>query len=152
MKRSEKQKIVRDQLSESLKPFGVLAKVDRPHTGWIKAIRSALGMSLATLAKRVGVHKSRVAKIEQDEVAGNLTVKTMQKIADGLDCVFVYGFVPRHSLDKVVYDQAFIKASHELSKIMHTMSLEAQDIPDKEQEKLLEQILNQILESGNVWK
>jgi predicted DNA-binding mobile mystery protein A len=152
MKHREKNKIIREQLAVSLKPFSKLTKINRPHTGWIRALRTALGMSMATLAERLGVHKSRVSKIEQDEVAGNLTIKTMQKVADGLDCVFVYGFVPRSSLDDTINQQAFLKASKELNKLMHTMSLEAQDLPNNERQKLLKQMINQILESGSLWK
>ncbi len=152
MKRGVKNKIIREQLTDSLKPFLDLVHVDRPHTGWIKAIRTALGMSMATLADRIGVNKSRIAKIEQDEIAGNLTIKTMQKVADGLDCVFVYGFVPRTSLDDTVKQQAFLKASKEFDKVMQTMSLEAQDLPESERKKLLEQMVAQVLESGSVWK
>ncbi len=152
MKQNYKYSIIREQLTHSLKPFSGLAKVDRPYAGWIRAIRTALGMSMAALADRIGVHKSRISKIEQDEIEGNLTVKTMQKVADGLDCEFVYGFVPRSSLENTVKQQAFSKASKEYDKLMQTMSLEAQDIPDSEREKLLNQIIDQILESGSVWK
>lgn len=152
MKNETKNKIIREQLTHSLKPFSGLAKVGRPHSGWIKAIREALGMSMAALAGRIGVHKSRISKIEQDEIEGNLTIKTMQKVADGLNCNFVYGFIPRSSLENTVNQHAFLKASKEVDKLMQTMSLEAQDIPDSEREKLLNQITAQILESGSVWK
>lgn len=152
MKRSDKIKIIRKQLTDSLKPISKLIEIDRPHTGWIRAIRTALGMSMATLAGRLEVNKSRISKIEQDEIAGNLTVKTMQKVADGLDCVFVYGFVPRSSLEETVQKQAYLKASEELSKLLHTMKLEAQNISDYDRQKLLNQMINQSLESGSLWK
>ncbi|HCY83850.1 MAG TPA: hypothetical protein DHV36_01815, partial [Desulfobacteraceae bacterium] len=63
-----------------------------------------------------------------------------------------YGFVPRTSLDDTVKQQAFLKASKEFDKVMQTMSLEAQDLPESERKKLLEQMVAQVLESGSVWK
>lgn len=152
MKQISKNLIIREQLTDSLKPFSGLTKVKRPYAGWIRAIRNALGMSMAALADRIGVHRSRIAKIEQDEIEGSLTIKTMQKVADGLDCEFVYGFVPRNGLENTINRQVHLRASEEFEKLMQTMSLEAQEIPESEREKLLNQLITQILESGSVWK
>ena len=152
MKHNSKNRIIREQLTDSLKPFFGAAKVERPYTGWIRAIRNALGMSMAALADRIGVHRSRIAKIEQDEIEGSLTIKTMQKVADGLDCEFVYGFVPRDGLENTVNKQVLLKASEEFEKLRQTMSLEAQDIPNSQREKLLNQMVSKILESGSIWK
>ncbi len=99
MKRYKQQKIIRSQLDETLKQFSVLTSVNRPMKGWIRAVRDALGMGMRQLATRMGVHTSRISKIESDEISGNLTLKTMEKVADSLDCVFVYGLVPRRTFE-----------------------------------------------------
>ncbi len=148
----QKNKIIREQLDKTLKQFVHLAAANRPIKGWIRAIRTALGMNMQQLADRIGVHKSRIPRIEQDEVAGNLTIKTLQKAAEGLDCVFLYGFVPRESLENTVHQQAYLKATKDFNKLMHTMDLEAQSIPDSQRQKLFEQMLNDHLNSPNLWK
>ncbi len=152
MDRNQKNKIIREQLDEALKLFAPLVTANRPMKGWIRAIRTALGMNMQQLADRIGVHKSRIPRIEQDEVAGNLTIKTLQKAAEGLDCVFVYGFVPRESLEDTVHQQAYLKATKDLNKLIHTMDLEAQSISDSQRQKLLDQMLNEHLNSPNLWK
>ena len=44
--------------------------------------------------------------IGQDEVGGSLTLKTLPRIVDALDWVFVYGFVPRKTLEDTLRNQA----------------------------------------------
>ena len=61
-----------------------------PKQGWISAVRRALGMTAKQLAERVGLSQPRIAKMELNE--NNLKISTMKKIAEGLDCDFVYGF------------------------------------------------------------
>ena len=41
-----------------------------PVRGWIKAIREALGMSTAQLAKRLGVKQPSVVALERSEAKG----------------------------------------------------------------------------------
>jgi len=43
-----------------------------PETGWIKAIREALGMSSNDLAKKVGIDQSRISRLESAEKDGNI--------------------------------------------------------------------------------
>ena len=50
----------------------------------------------------------------------------MKKIAEGLDCEFVYGFVPKTSLQDTIDRQARKKASNVLSKVNANMALEDQ--------------------------
>ena len=63
-------------------------------------------MTAKQLANRLGVAQQAVARIEKEELAGSVTIKTMRRIAENLDCVFVYGFVPRISLEETVSRQA----------------------------------------------
>ncbi|MEE9193027.1 MAG: helix-turn-helix domain-containing protein, partial [Thermodesulfobacteriota bacterium] len=82
-------KLVRDQLDETLDKLKVLKYFNPPAFGWTKAIRTSLGMSGRQLANRIGVTKQSISRIEQDEVAGAITLKTLRKVAEGLDCVLV---------------------------------------------------------------
>lgn len=152
MKRYKQQKIIRSQLDETLKQFSILTSVNRPMKGWIRAVRNALGMGMRQLATRMDVHTSRISKIESDEISGNLTLKTMEKVADSLDCVFVYGLVPRTSLEKTFEKQATTKATIEFNRLNHTMGLEAQDLSSPNQHGLLNQIYNSVVNSpSTLW-
>ncbi len=38
----------------------------RPQEGWVRTVRTALGMSGPQLARRLGVTKARISKVERD--------------------------------------------------------------------------------------
>ena len=101
-----KKKLIREQLEASLRRLSPLRNVTPPPKGWIRAIRNALGMTAKQLASRLGVAQQAVARIERDELTGSVTIKTMRRVAEGLDCVFVCGFVPRSSLETSLRRQA----------------------------------------------
>ena len=95
-----------------------------PKQGWISAVRQALGMTAKQLAERVGLSQPRIAKMELNE--NNLKISTMKKIAEGLDCDFVYGFVPKNSLQETINRQARKKAEAILLNVNTNMALEDQ--------------------------
>ncbi len=147
----KKQKIIiREQLDDTLSRFSTIASVNRPMKGWIRAIRDVLGMNMRQFADRLGVSKSRIPRIEQDEITGSLTLKTMNRVADKLDCVFVYGFVPRTSLDDTVRKQAAIVAQKRMNRLMHTMSLEAQGLSSKNVKKAFNNMVEEIIDSPSM--
>ena len=65
-----------------------------PPDGWIRTIRNTLMMTGKQLAGKLGVSKGRVYKVEQDELAGGVTLRTMKSVAEALDCRFVYAMLP----------------------------------------------------------
>lgn len=95
-----------------------------PKQGWISTVRRALGMTAKQLAERVGLSQPRIAKMELNE--NNLKISTMKKIAEGLDCDFVYGFIPKSSLQETIKRQAHKKAEAILSSVNTNMALENQ--------------------------
>ena len=56
----------------------------------------------------------------------NRKISTMKKIAEGLDCDFVYGFVPKSSLQETINRQARKKAEAILANANTNMALEDQ--------------------------
>jgi predicted DNA-binding mobile mystery protein A len=148
--RKKQKKIIREQLDDTLSRFSTIASVNRPMKGWIRAIRDVLGMNMRQFADWLGVSKSRIPRIEQDEITGSLTLKTMNRVADKLDCVFVYGFVPRTSLDDTVRKQASIVAQKRMSRLMHTMNLEAQGLSSKNAKKAFNNMVEEIIDSPSI--
>lgn len=119
-----------------------------PKQGWISSIRQALGMTALQLANRLGVSQPRIAKMEQNE--DNLKISTMKKIASGLGCDFVYGFVPKEPLDKMIQNQAQQKAAKTLSIVNSNMALEDQLAKDPH---ILEDLTNDMINKNikQIW-
>lgn len=141
----DKKKLIREQLDVSLERFSPLRNAVAPPKGWIRAIRGALGMTARQLAERLGVAQQSVARIEKEELSGSVTIKTMRRIADSLDCVFVYGFVPRTSLEETVARQAQRVAIKRLSKASQTMRLEKQALSRKENARVLSALADELI-------
>ena len=72
---------------------------DQPKEGWLVTMRKALGMSGPQMAKRAGVTKAAIYQAERKELAGEVTIKQMEKMASALGGKFVYAVVP--DLNKV---------------------------------------------------
>ena len=147
-------KLIREQLDKKLNPLKALAKSGIPETGWIKSIREALGMSAKDLARKVGIDQSRISRLENAEKDGNVKLSSLQKIAQGLDMEFVYGFVPKNTLETLVREQARKIAGEKMKRLSHTMRLEQQELPEKEKESAVKDMIDKILiaEPKDFWK
>lgn len=146
-------KLVREQLQITLAKFQPLLAISIPPKGLIRAVRNALGMSGRQLAERIGVTKQRVSFIEKQEIDGSATLKTIRKIAEALDCVFVYGLVPRTSLEETVRNQAEQIALRRLARASHTMKLENQALDKNENKKILSNMIEEIMDElpSHLW-
>ncbi len=148
-----KKKLIREQLDASLQRFSPLLDITAPSKGWIRAIRDALGMTARQLSNRLSASQQSVARIEKEEIAGSVTIKTMRRIADSLDCVFVYGFVPRTSLEDTIGHQATQVATRQFSKASQTMSLENQVLNREENQRVVSDLVNELIRTlpSNLW-
>jgi predicted DNA-binding mobile mystery protein A len=146
-------KLIRKQLDKKLRQLKPLLNLSVPKGGWIKTIRKALGMTTYELAEKVEVDQSRISRIEASEAKGEIKISTLEKVADGLGVKFIYGFVPRDSLEEIVRDQAKEIAKKRLSRIDHSMKLELQGVSDEEQEREFNDLIDKILieEPKNFW-
>ena len=149
----KQKKLVQQQLDRTLRNFDVLREVDVPVKGWIRAIRNALSMTGQQLARRLGTNRQRVARIEQDEKQGRVTVNTLRNVAEAMDCEFVYGFVPRETLELTVRDQARRVAVKRMNRSNQMMRLEAQELGDAEKEQVLKELIDEIIDTmpRNLW-
>ncbi len=97
------------RLAELDRQFCEFAKLHRdvtPRCGWVKTVRLALGMSSTALAARTGMTAQGVRQLEQAEENGSISLKTLAKLADGLDCEVHYILLPRSSLLDQVLKQS----------------------------------------------
>lgn len=97
-------------------------------SSWINIIRTALGMTSTQLANRLNISQPRITALEKNET--NLKISTLQKVAEALNCDFVYYFKPKESLQKLVENKATIKAKEILKNVNQNMSLEDQSVED----------------------
>ena len=144
--KAKQKKLAREQLDVTLKQFFPLKATVPPRKGWIRAIRDVLGMSGEQLAKRLDTNKQRVSRIEQDEKLGSVTVKTLRNVAEALNCEFVYGFVPKQSLEDAVKNQARTVAKKRMSRSDQMMRLEKQELSSSEKEKAVESMVTEIID------
>jgi len=98
----------------------------RPPAGWIKAIREALGMSAAYLAKRLGVVPSTVLRLEASEADDTITLGSLRRAAAALDCELQYALVPKQTIAQALEAQANKVARERMAAVAHSMALEAQ--------------------------
>ncbi len=115
------------QLNSKMLGFASLKQLAMPPTGWIKAIRTAIGMSMQQLGNKLNVSKQGVMDIEKREKDGSITIKSLQEIARAMDMQLVYGFVPNDgSLDALIEKRATELAIQIVMRTANTMKLEDQ--------------------------
>lgn len=115
------------QLNSKMLGFASLKQVAMPPTGWIKAIRTAIGMSMQQLGNKLNVSKQGVMDIEKREKDGSITIKSLREIARAMDMQLVYGFVPNDgSLDALIEKRATELATQIVMRTANTMKLEDQ--------------------------
>lgn len=144
-------KLIREQLDKRL-TSSIIGLLQSDH-GWIKLLREALGMSTTQLAKRVGIDQSRISRLENAEIDGDLKLSSLKKIAEGLNMRFVYGFIPQSSLEDLVKEQAQKIAQKRMERVNHTIRLKDQELTMQEKAKAFDDLVLKILveDSKDFW-
>jgi len=106
MQRAERATQARRELDRKFSSASLGPIAARPRSGWIRAIRGALGMSQAVLAERLGVSSAAVNKLEHAELHGGITIAKLAEVAEALDCTLIYALVPKSTLEETVTTRA----------------------------------------------
>jgi predicted DNA-binding mobile mystery protein A len=146
--RSEDRATARRQLDKRLSLLQNAEVFARPQRGWLKAIREALGMTTAQMARRLGVAQSRAVTIEQAEASGTITLNSLEKAAQALDCRLVYVLVPKKPLEALVEDRAQALAKKRLKATAHSMALEDQSVASDDEREQLKALTRKLLEQA----
>src|SRR5258708_19567944 len=88
----------RSHLDERFRELGPITRYSPPVRGWIQAVREALGMTTAQLAKRLRVKQPSVVAFEQSEAKGTIELATLRRVAEALDCTLLYTPLPQMPL------------------------------------------------------
>ncbi len=131
-----------DQRLTALREADIAA---RPHRGWIRAIRDALGITSTQLARRLSVSQPRIVKLEKAEVNGSISLASLKAAAEALNCTLVYALVPNESLDDMLKHRAEKIAENQIKWTNHTMKLENQALSkndlDVQRKRLVEKLI-----------
>jgi predicted DNA-binding mobile mystery protein A len=122
---------------------------DRPSKGWLRAVRDALGITTRQFATRLGVTQSRIVALERAETEGSVSLTTLRRAADALECTLVYALVPKRPLVQILRLRAEMKADGQLAHISHTMSLENQKASEGDLRRQRELLIDELLR-GNL--
>lgn len=117
----------------------------RPPRGWLRAIRDALGLTTKQLALRMGVSQPRVVALEKGEVEETLTLASLRRAAEALDCQLVYALVPKTPLAETVRNRARATADAQLQRVGHSMRLENQALTATEQRRQRDQLVDDLM-------
>lgn len=126
----------------------------RPPSGWIKAVREALGMAATHLAARLGVATSTVTRLETSEADDTISLGSLRRAAEALGCELQYALVPRQRLADTLEHRALVLARQQMAAISHTMALEAQATSRETVEAQSRALANDLLKGSRraLWK
>ncbi len=126
-------RIVRSGLEQRLGPLKAARDLaQRPARGWLRAIREATGIGQDDVARKLSVKRQSYAQLEDAEARGSISLTSLQRAAEAMDCEVVYFIIPRETVAHTygelaqVHDPKFkhLKASE------HSMALEGQAVGD----------------------
>jgi predicted DNA-binding mobile mystery protein A len=149
--KNEARKRARERLDERLAPLKPTDRFRAPPKGWVRALRDALGMTGVQFARRLGVRPPSVAALEASEENGTVQLKTLRRAAEALDCTLVYALVPNDSLEGAVRARARSIALRDLSRVAHTMKLEAQETSGAKTDERVEAYIRDNVRERDIW-
>jgi predicted DNA-binding mobile mystery protein A len=136
----DKKKLQIEQLDTKMSGFRTAQKVIAPATGWLKAVRVSLGMSLQQLANKLSITRQSVQELELREKEGSITLKSLRETANALDMQLIYGLVPKDgSIEKLIDRKARELAIRIVSRTSNSMKLEDQEISQQRLKKAVEE-------------
>lgn len=118
----------RKQLSKKISEFERLTGALPPTGGWIKAIRTSLGVSLEQLGNKLGITRQSVLALEIREKSQSITLRSLSEAAEAMDMQLVYALVPKDgSLEALIERKAEELARKIVTRTSQSMKLEGQE-------------------------
>jgi predicted DNA-binding mobile mystery protein A len=115
-----------------------------PRGGWVRAIRTALGMSERAFARRLQLSYGAVQEIERNERRGKVTLETLRRAAESLDADLVYAIVPRRPIRQTIASRAREIASERIAPISHSMAMEDQALSAAQTARQIDELAKQL--------
>ena len=144
----------RRNLDRKVNALRNLAKMSPPSRGWVRAIREALGMTTYQLGERMRVSQPRIVVLEKSEANRSLTLDSLERAANALNCRLVYALIPSKPLETLVAERAERVAKKQLETTRHSMALENQNIDPRDEKHLSKSLIQQLTDEGGseLWR
>ena len=118
------------QLDRASAPFRPAVSVARPVKGWVRAIREAIGVSSAELARRMGT--SRQLSLQQEKAEGRGQDHSQESANLGQRALIAtwstLWFREPTSVEDLMSNRARIQAKKNVLGVEHSMALEDQAV------------------------
>lgn len=144
----ETNNLLRKQLDSQFLEQGKLRQ-KMPLEGWIRTLRKSLGITQTQLAQKLNITKQSMASIENSEREGTITLSTLRKVAEALNCDIQLGLVPRKSLEEIIKQRAWEKAKAIVNRTALHMNLEAQGTNTEFREKQIKELAEEFIRHPN---
>jgi predicted DNA-binding mobile mystery protein A len=140
-----KRKLILEQLDRKIVLLKKVEDLVIPPTGWVYAIRTALGISLRQTGKKMGITPQSVKEIEEREKHGTVSLNVLIQFGKSLDLKLVYGFIPEEeSLSQMIERRALYLAKEIVSRASVSMILEEQENNPIRIQKAIKEKANEI--------
>ena len=119
--RERERRLARKKLDVEMRPYRRAGMDKNPTNELLRAVRQALRVPVAEIAKKMGVCKSVVLDFEARELSNTITLRSMSRMAEAMGCKVVYGIVPEggKKLEDLVEERlwkALLEASESASR------------------------------------
>jgi predicted DNA-binding mobile mystery protein A len=81
---------------------------EKPARGWLRAVRQAIGLTQGEVALKMMVKRQSYAQFESAEETGSISLASMRRAAEAMDCELVCYIVPREPLARSYLELARI--------------------------------------------
>ena len=143
----------RAELAASSRAFPRMKTEQVPRTGWIRAIRDALGISQSQLAARAGISRATVQQMERAEGRRRITLASLDRLSHAMGCQVAFAIVPKGgSLDHVRRTQALARAEQILKEKRQAAAKE--ELRPRELERRKERLAAKLLRGSKrkLWR
>ena len=143
----KKNKLQIEQLSKKIQPFESILSTPKPTIGWIKTIRTSIGMSLEQLGGKLNITRQSAQNLEKREAKGSITLKSLEEAANEIDMQLVYGLVAKdNSIEKLIERKAHQLAIKIVMRTSGTMKLEDQENSPERIKKVIAERTSEIVD------
>lgn len=139
-----------DQVDRKASELKKSLTTSKTSDGWVKLIRKTLGMSMQTLADKLGIEQSSVLRLERREAQKKITLEKLEAVAEVLGCDLMYALVPKTTFKEKIEAQASLKAKRLLDKAGVHMEIENQKVESSYANRL-RLLKEELIKNGDIW-
>lgn len=116
--------VLRKELDEALLLFRLVRRrkgggAGCGGAGWLQRIRQAVGIPVDELARRLGVCRWEIHRLEESEKNSRIMLATLKRAAEGLGCELVYALIPKEgTLEDLAREQIGVRKELRLQREM----------------------------------